>query len=159
MTQKKEINRYIKKWYQYYLSTINSNDFKNFCTESDKHFADEYSKSIKDDGALSNRIDFQSDAKIKSLTICDMVDNEGFTNLIGRIYKLSSKKYTVDCRYRKPTLFRKYDYIHLKFNGRGYGSLANIKLLKDPYIHSIEILSSQINNYFAVIEYNVVLTE
>ncbi len=153
MTQKKEINRYIKKWYQYYLSTINSNDFKNFCTESDKHFADEYSKSIKDDGALSNRIDFQSDAKIKSLTICDMVDNEGFTNLIGRIYKLSFKKYTVDCRYRKPTLFRKYDYIHLKFNGRGYGSLANIKLLKDPYIHSIEILSSQINNYFAVIEY------
>ncbi len=78
MTQKKEINRYIKKWYQYYLSTINSNDFKNFCTESDKHFADEYSKSIKDDGALSNRIDFQSDAKIKSLTICDMVDKRTY---------------------------------------------------------------------------------
>ncbi len=153
MTQKQEINRCMKKWYKYYLSTINSDDFKNFCMDADKRSTDEYLKSIEDDAALASRVDFQSDANIKSLTICDMVDNEGFTELISRIHKLSSKQYTVDCRYRKPTLFRKYDYIHLKFNSRGYGSLADIKLLNDPYVHSIEILSSQINNYFAIIEY------
>lgn len=153
MTQKHEINKLVKKWYDYFISTVNSDDYKNFCIEDDKRLTDNYLASIADEPVLSHRTDFQSDSKIAKLTICDMVDNNAFTKLINRIHNLSDKEFKVDCKYRNSTLFRKYDYVHLNFYGSGYGYLGEIKFLKDPYISSIEILSSQINNYFAIVEY------
>lgn len=151
--KQKGIGYYIKNWYEYYLHTVNSKDFENFCSEDERQSNELYLQSIKDDATLSRHTDFQSDSTIVQLSICDMLDNKNFTKLINHIWSLSPKRYKVECKYKKSTAYKKYDYIHLNYNGSGYGFLAKIQFLEDPYVSSIEILSSQLNNYFAVIEY------
>lgn len=140
MMLKHKFNRLVNKWYDYYMTTIDSDDFKNYCKNHNEFLSD-------------NDITNKSAPKIVSFSVCDIVDNDDFTKLINHLYKLDSKKFKVDCSFLKSTCCYKYDYIHLKYNERSYGYVANIEFLQDSYLNSIEILTSQINNYFSIIEY------
>lgn len=74
-------------------------------------------------------------------------------SVLKKLYSLPKKKFKVHNHYKKPSIFHKYDYVHLQYSESGYGCFAEIELLEDKYIKSIKATWAQINSYFALIEY------
>lgn len=61
------------------------------------------------------------------------------------------KKFKVTNHFKKPTLKRNYDYIHLQYSQAG--RFAEIELLDDKYLKEIDISWLQINSYYAILQY------
>ncbi|MCI8792282.1 MAG: hypothetical protein HFG38_05675 [Eubacterium sp.] len=109
-------------------------------------------KGEKSDGA--KRTDCFEHSVIAKVTIYDVLSNEGVSKLLKKLYSLSKRKFKVRNHYKKPTRRKGFDYIHLQYSHTSSSLFAEIELLKDKYIKEIIISWSQINSYFALIEYN-----
>lgn len=109
-------------------------------------------KGEKSDGA--KRTDCFENSVTAKVTIYDVLSNEGVSKLLKKLYSLSNRKFKVRNHYKKPTRRKGYDYIHLQYSHTSSSLFAEIELLKDKYIKEIIISWSQINSYFALIEYN-----
>ena len=145
-----------RKCIKYYLDKIKSDEYIKQKEKSDiegKFNHQEYIKKEKPE--WKDRTDYYEDTVVSGVTLCDVLSNEGVTNLLKKLYSLSNKKeFKVKNYYKKPTLINKYDYIHLQYSHSRYGSFAKIELLEDKYIESIEISWVQINSYYALFEYH-----
>jgi len=144
----------VKKCIKYYLENINSDEYKEYRAKSDAQGRENHYQYIKEEKPQwKDRTDYYDDSDITNIFICDVLSNEGVGKLLKKIYSLSKKEYKVTNYYKKPSVINKYDYIHLQYSHSGYGKFAEIELLKDKYIKSIDISWVQINSYFAFFEY------
>lgn len=152
------MNRKVKKCIKYYFKNINSNEYKDYKKESEKIGKENYQKYVEEkEPQYKDRKDYYDDYKISSVMMFDVLSNDGIVKLLKKLYSLPKSKFKVKCYYKKPPLNNKYDYIHLQYSSTGYGLFAEIELNGDKYIRSIKICWSQINNYFAFIEYSFTL--
>ena len=151
------IKSQFKKSYKYYLKHVNTSTY----FESQKKYDEKHKKEIlefeKNDPELKNRTDWYENHIVTSVTICDILSNDGITKLSKRLYSLSPKKYKTTITYKKPSVFKNYDYVHLQYSGSFYGIFAEVEFLDDKYINSVKITWSQINSYFAILEYKFTL--
>lgn len=155
-SQKKIVKEKIQKTIDYYCKNIKSKKFSDYIKEERKTGQKLYLEEIiKEKPELKNRTDFYDESKVYSVFIGDTLSNDGISKLLKKLYKLPNKKYKVSHYYKKPTLFHKYDYIHLQYSRSGYGSFAKIDFLDDDFIKKIDINWVQVNNYFAFIEYEI----
>lgn len=143
-----------RKWIEYYWNYVNSDKYKE---EKIKRKA-EYEKATHDSDKEENiqeeeQADYYEDSIVTHLSICDVLSNDGVTKVLKKLYSLPKKKFKVHNHYKKPSIFHKYDYVHLQYSESGYGCFAEIELLEDKYIKSIKAIWAQINSYFALIEY------
>lgn len=136
---KKEIKKSIE-YYKKYIKQLECQD------NADNE------KGEKSDGA--KRTDYFENSVIDKVTIYDVLSNEGVNKLLKRLYSLSSIKFKVKNYYKKPTKRRGYDYIHLQYSHTSSSLFAEIELVNEKYIKEIVISWSQINSYFALMEYN-----
>lgn len=151
------MNENAKKWINFLKTNINSADFVKYCEENAKHGTEAHKEYLsKEKPKWINRTDYYDGSSIRQVIICDVLTNDGISKLIKKAYSLSRKKYKIENRYIKPSLTKKYDYIHLDYSSSGYGELSTITFLKDKYIDKIEISWGQINNYFALVEYKFI---
>ncbi len=142
-----------RKWIEYYWNYVNSDKYKE---EKIKRKA-EYEKATHDSDKEENiqeeeQADYYEDSIVTHLSICDVLSNDGVTKVLKKLYSLPKKKFKVHNHYKKPSIFHKYDYVHLQYSESGYGCFAEIELLEDKYIKSIKETWAQINSYFALIE-------
>lgn len=151
VTVRQQLKRLTDQWYEYYTRTVNTSDFRQYVTERCQQEMEEVQKDLSNDD--SSRNDLYNEFEIKKLTICDVLDNDGIAKLLRRLYDLPKSKFKFECRFIKPTRFQKFDFVHLRYNSTGYGVLADVNLLKDKFVDRIEILCSQINNYYCFVEY------
>lgn len=152
-----DIENKFKKSYKYYLKHVNNSTY----LEAQRKYGEKHKKEIlefeKNDPNLRNRTDWYENHIVTSITICDILSNDGITKLSKRLYALSQKKYKTTINYKKPFVFRTYDYVHLQYSSSFYGIFAEIEFLDDKYIESVKITWSQINSYFALLEYKFIL--
>lgn len=145
------------KSYKYYLKHVNTSTY----FESQKKYDEKHKKEIlefeKNDPELKKRTDWYENHIVTSVTICDILSNDGITKLSKRLYSLSPKKYKTTITYKKSSVFKNYDYVHLQYSGSFYGIFAEVEFLDDKYINSVKITWSQINSYFAILEYKFTL--
>lgn len=145
----------VKKCIRYYLDNINSDEYKQYIEEQKVQSVKIYREYIeKEKPQWADRTDFYKDYVISNIMFYDVLSNNGVAKLLKKLYSLSPKRYKTKSYYKKPTLINRYDYIHLQYNHSSHGRFAEIELLEDKYIKSIEISWSQINNYYALLEYN-----
>ena len=130
-----------RKWIEYYWNYVNSDKYKE---EKIKRKA-EYEKATHDSDKEENiqeeeQADYYEDSIVTHLSICDVLSNDGVTKVLKKLYSLPKKKFKVHNHYKKPSIFHKYDYVHLhlQYSESGYGCFAEIELLEDKYIKSIK---------------------
>lgn len=147
----------VKKCIRYYLDNINSDEYKQYIEEQEIQSAKIHYEYIeKEKLKWADRTDFYKDYIISNIMLYDVLSNNGVAKLLKKLYSLSPKRYKIKSYYKKPALINRYDYIHLQYNRSSHGRFAEIELLEDKYIKSIEISWSQINNYYALLEYNFI---
>lgn len=145
-----------KECIKYYLENIDSAQYKEAKIKSDidrKRAHWDYINNEKPQ--WKSRTDYYEDLdrSITQVIVIDVLSNEGVSMLIKKLYSLPKKKFKVQNYYKKPSLTKKYDYIHLQYSHSKMGIFAEIKLLDDKYLSDISISWSQINNYYAAMEY------
>lgn len=144
----------IKKCIRYYLKNIDSDTFKEYNKQSEEDGMRVHQEYITEEKPQwANRTDYFEESTIARIIIGDVLSNDGVVKLLRKLYALPKNKFKVKNYYKKPPLKNKYDYISLQYTHSGIGSFAEIEFLDDKYIKRIEISWSQINNYFAFIEY------
>lgn len=139
---------------KYYLKYINSDIYKHEKITYDAKCQQDYDEFIKSKPELLNRTDTYEDYCVTQITIGDILSNDGITKLLHKLYSLPVKRYSKDIFYKKPTLFKKYDYVHLLYSHSFHGKFAEVKFNDDKYIDSVSITWAQINSFYAVLEYN-----
>lgn len=148
------MKREAKQWIEYYWNYVNSDKYKEEKIKRKKNLEQATHDSIEGENAQEEgQVDHYEDSVVGHLSICDVLSNDGVTKLLRKLHSLPKKKFKVENYYKKPSIFHKYDYVHLQYSGSGYGYFAEIELLEDKYIKSIKMTSAQINSYFALIEY------
>lgn len=109
------------------------------------------------------RTDYFDEFSIGEFIILDTLSNEGVNKLTKRLYSLPKSKFKVKNYYKKPTIFKKYDYVYLEYLRNGVGIFAEIEIIGDKFFSSIEISWATVNNYYAIFQYRFhfkqVLTE
>lgn len=148
------IKKRFKKSKKYYFKHINSEIYKQEKISYDASRKQDHEEFLKSKPEFTNRTDTYDNYSITHVTICDVLSNDGITNLLQKLYSLSNKIYKKDIIYKRPTLFKKYDYVHLLYSHSFHGKFADIKFLNDKYIDSVSITWAQINSFYAVLEYN-----
>ena len=139
---------------EYYWNYVNSNKYKEEKIKRKRNLEKVTHDSAEGENIQSeDQEDHYEDSVIAHFYICDVLSNDGVTKLLRKLHSLPKKKFKVKNYYRKPSIFHKYDYIHLQYTRSGYGQFAEIELLEDQYIKSIKMTWAQINSYFALIEY------
>ncbi|MBE6692194.1 MAG: hypothetical protein E7586_02525 [Ruminococcaceae bacterium] len=145
----------IKKCIKYYLRNIDSEAFREYVKKSEENGTRVHQEYIKEKKPQwANRTDYFEESTIARIIIGDVLSNDGVVKLLKKLYALPKNKFKVKNYYKKPPLKNKYDYIRLQYTHSGIGRFAEIEFLDDKYIKRIEISWSQINNYFAFIEYS-----
>lgn len=156
---KKEFNKCVK----YYLKHIQDEDYLEYKTKRKKEGFEITKKYIEEKRPhWKNRTDFygeNGDEVIAEVIFADVLSNDDVAKLLKKIYGLSDRKYVKDIIYKKPTLFQKYDYVHMSHQGYSVGSFATVKFISDKYIKEIQISWSQINSYYAYLEYRIHFTK
>ena len=138
----------------FYRDNINSDEYKEYLKAREIEGEKVHREFIQEEKpSWAKRIDYFDEYMITSVIIGDVLSNDGVTQLLKKLYALSKKKYKVKNYYKKPTLRNKYDYVKLQYTHYSTGVFADIEFLEDKYINRIEIRWSQINNYFAYVEY------
>lgn len=144
----------VKKCIKYYLENINSDEYKSHKLKNDAKNKEEKQKYTEENSQIGESSDYYEDAIVASVSIGDVLSNDGVTKLLQKIYRLPRNKFKINTYYKKPTIINKYDYIHLQYFRSEYGRFAEIELLNDPYIKGINISWVQINSYYAFFEYD-----
>lgn len=150
--------RLFKKNIDFYMEKIGCSEYIQFCEEQDRESQENYKEYIeKEHPNLVNRTDYydDSDRCIANCIIYDVLSNEGVAKLIKKLYELPDNEYEVTNYYKKQTMLKRYDYVHLEYTRHGIGTFAEIKFLKDPFIDTIHITWTQINSQDAFFEYDI----
>lgn len=155
----KSFKKEFRKCVKYYLKHFQDKDYLEY-KEQRKRESFEFVKRYVEEKKphWKKRTDIygeNGDEVIAGVIFADILSNDDVATLLRKIYGLSDKNYEKDILYKKPTLFRKYDYVHLSHQGYSVGSFATIKFKKDEYIKEIKISWSQINSYYAYLEYEI----
>ena len=148
------MDKRVKECIAYYLKNIDTEQYKS---EKNKAYANGekvHSEYINEKKPQWNtRTDNYEDGDIAEVIIIDTLSNEGVGKLIKKLYSMPKKKFKVTNYFKKPTFTKKYDYVHLQYSHSQTGRFAEIELLDDSYLREIDISWSQINSYYAVIQY------
>ncbi|MGM9618814.1 MAG: hypothetical protein ACI3W8_03090, partial [Oscillospiraceae bacterium] len=148
------MKREIRKCINYYLQNIGSDDFREYVEKEEQEGQKNHQKFIKAERPLwATRTDYFDDHSIAKVIITDTLSNDGVVRLLKKLYSLPKRKFRVKNYYKKPALKNKYDYIQLQYTHHGIGLFAEIEFIQDKYIDRIEISWTQVNNYFALVQY------
>ena len=150
------MNREAKKCIKYYIDNIESEKYKEYLSQKQEEGLKKHIEYVrKNKPEWLDRTDYYEPDFITSISFYDMLDNDGTIKLLRKLYSLPNKKYKVRNYYKKPGRIKKYDYIHLKYSGSGWGCFAEIDFLDDPYVSNIDISWCQLNSYYAFFVYEV----
>lgn len=152
-----KIKKRFKQTCNYFLKYANNNSYPNALKEYNKKHTKELLKFQQGNPDLEKRTDFYDNSTVTNVTIYDILSNDGVSKLSKRLHSLSSKEYRCSVFYNKPTIFKSYDYVHLQYSSSSHGYFAEVEFLDDKYIKDVKITWSQINSYFAILEYNFTL--
>ena len=144
---------------KFYLENYDyqSDDFKKHLIEKkqkSENIHEEFVKEYKPEWL--RRTDYferSEDAHICEVHYVDILSNSGFSELIGAVYRLPSKKYKVRCNYKRPSNIKKYDYVHYEYNGYSLSSVADIDFIDNEFIKCIHISKTQLNSFYEMVEY------
>ena len=138
------------------MENINSDEYKKYKIKQEIDSTENHKEYIESEKTQwKNRDDYYEEYVISDIKICDVLSNDGVVKLLKKIYSLPKKKFKVKSYYKKPPLLKnKYDYIHLQYYHSHHGIFSEIELLEDQYIEGIKITWTQINGYFAFLEYH-----
>lgn len=146
----------VKRTIKFYKKNIYSKEYKEYKTKSDLESLKNHRDYInKQKPEWKNRTDYYDKYLISHVIIWDVLSNDGVIKLLKKLYSLPKNRFRVTNYYKKPTIKNKYDYVHLKYLSTSTGRFAEIKFLDDTYIDSIDVSWTQVNNYFAFIEYKI----
>ncbi|WP_156009929.1 hypothetical protein [Streptococcus ruminantium] len=148
------INREAKKFFDYYLKIVETEEYQSDCRKQEQEGLEFHRKYIEEKHPeWVKRTDYFDEFSIGEFLILDTLSNEGVNKLTKRLYSLPKSKFKVKNYYKKPTIFKKYDYVHLQYLRHGVGIFAEIEILEDRFFSSIEISWSMVNNYYAIFQY------
>lgn len=148
------INREAKKFFDYYLKIVETEEYQSDCRRQEQEGLEFHRKYIEEKHPeWVKRTDYFDEFSIGEFLILDTLSNEGVNKLTKRLYSLPKSKFKVKNYYKKPTIFKKYDYVHLQYLRHGVGIFAEIEILEDRFFSSIEISWSMVNNYYAIFQY------
>ncbi|HEL1649635.1 hypothetical protein [Streptococcus suis] len=148
------INREAKKFLDYYLKIVETEEYRSDCRKHEQEGLEFHRKYIEEKKPeWVKRTDYFDEFSIGEFLILDTLSNEGVNKLTKRLYSLPKSKFKVKNYYKKPTIFKKYDYVHLQYLRHGVGIFAEIEILEDSFFSSIEISWSMVNNYYAIFQY------
>lgn len=148
------INREAKKFFNYYLKIVETEKYQSYCRKHEQEGLEFHRKYIEEKHPeWVKRTDYFDEFSIGEFLILDTLSNEGVNKLTKRLYSLPKSKFKVKNYYKKPTIFKKYDYVHLQYLRHGVGIFAEIEILDDRFFSSIEISWSMVNNYYAIFQY------
>lgn len=148
------INREAKKFFDYYLKIVETEKYQSYCRKHEQEGLEFHRKYIEEKHPeWVKRTDYFDEFSIGEFLILDTLSNEGVNKLTKRLYSLPKSKFKVKNYYKKPTIFKKYDYVHLQYLRHGVGIFAEIEILDDRFFSSIEISWSMVNNYYAIFQY------
>ena len=103
--------------------------------------------------SLTKVFEFDTDIKLFSVTFYDTVTNKQLNKLIKKIYKLKrADNYKIEISYKQKKL-KDLNYLKPQFDCTGGGGNAQVYLLKDNLLKSIDISWTQINNDEAILQY------
>lgn len=144
----------IRKCINYYLQNIDSDAFREYVENEEQDAQRNHQEFIKTERPQwATRTDYFDDHLIAKVIITDTLSNDGVVRLLKKLYSLPKRKFKVKNYYKKPTLKNKYDYIQLQYTHHGIGLFAEIEFIEDKYIDRIEVSWTQVNNYFALVQY------
>ncbi|HEM3512889.1 hypothetical protein [Streptococcus suis] len=147
------INREAKKFFDYYLKIVETEEYRSDCRKHEQEGLEFHRKYIEEKHPeWVKRTDYFDEFSIGEFLILDTLSNEGVNKLTKRLYSLPKSKFKVKNYYKKPTIFKKYDYVHLQYLRHGVGIFAEIEILEDSFFSSIEISWSMVNNYYAIFQ-------
>lgn len=150
------MNREAKKCIKYYIDNIKSEKYKEYLTKREEEGLKNHREYIRENKPeWIGRTDYYEPDFISAISFYDVLDNEGTIKLLRKLYSLPKRKYKVRNYYKKPGRIKKYDYIHLKYSGSGWGRFAEIELLDDSYVSNISISWCQLNSYYAFYVYEI----
>lgn len=135
-----------EKIYSSFLKELKSGEYK-------KHLEVKQKNTYENFASKEQQRLLYEDSDIYCFKIFDVLNNEQFSKLIGKIYNLNKKNFKVDCRYKKSKAFKKYCYIGINYGTTHYGELATIEFLNDEYIDKLNILWSPLDDWRGFIEY------
>lgn len=158
------INRQAKKFFDYYLKIVATEEYQSYYQRHEQEGLEFHKKYIEEKHPeWRTRTDYFDEFSIGEFIILDTLSNEGVNKLTKRLYSLPKSKFKVKNYYKKPTIFKKYDYVHLEYLRHGVGIFAEIEIIGDKFFSSIEISWATVNNYYAIFQYRFhfkqVLTE
>lgn len=131
------------EYHSYYKKKIETNEYRDYLKKREKEFEE------------MNHGPDMGDISIPFITFCDVLSNKDVTKLLNKLYKLDNKCFKCTHYYKKPSIKKKYNYVHLSNGSRSYGIFDEIEFIDDKYIKAIEICWSQINNYCAFLSYKI----
>lgn len=147
----------------YYKSHINDADYIEYLQDAENKNLEIHREYVeKEKPEWKKRTDLygsNGDKIVGGIKFADVLSNEEVSKLLKKIYGLSTKDYEIDVLYKKPDVFHRYDYIHMRYEGSSTAHFATIKFKIDKYIEKIEIFWCQINSFFAYLEYEFVFRE
>ncbi|CGE75536.1 Uncharacterised protein [Streptococcus pneumoniae] len=158
------INRQAKKFFDYYLKIVATEEYQSDYQRHEQEGLEFHKKYIEEKHPeWRTRTDYFDEFSIGEFIILDTLSNEGVNKLTKRLYSLPKSKFKVKNYYKKPTIFKKYDYVYLEYLRHGVGIFAEIDIIGDKFFSSIEISWATVNNYYAIFQYRFhfkqVLTE
>lgn len=147
--------RKTKKFLRRYRATIETDAYQNHIEKRIRESI-EITKSYNEQERpeLLSKTDFNQERTITKILFFDVLSNEGVGKLAKKLHSLNSKKFIVNNYYKKPSIIRNYDYVHLSYTSRGVGLFANVEVKNNAYLKSIDIRWTQVDNYFALFEYS-----
>lgn len=150
------MNKEAKKCVEYYIENIQSEMYREYLANSKKEGIKNHKQYVREEKPeWIERTDYYEPDFISSISFFDLLDNQGTTKLLRKLYSLPKKKYRVKNYYKKAGIIKKYDYVHLNYSGSGWGRFAEIEFIDDPYISNISICWCQLSSYYAFFEYNI----
>lgn len=115
-----------------------------------------YKRFLKKDTARPNKSVVHGRGIIVRIDLYDVLDNGDVHKLIRKIVKLSKNEFRTKLYYKKRR-FRHQNYIRPQFDHTSTALFADIDLLNDNCIRSVNLSWTQINNDEAIMQYSFTL--
>ncbi len=151
------MNKHIKENIHYCLKYFDTPEYREFVKKRETESINICKEYIaKEHPAWIARTDFYTDCSLTKVYFYDVLSNKGIEKLLRKLHTLPNSKYKVQNHYKKPTLLHKYDYVHLQYSSHGSGLFSEIESLDDEFIDSVNLTWSQINGFYALIQYEFI---
>lgn len=149
------INKEAKYFFDYYQKIVETEEYQDSLKKSGEQGLKVHREYIqKEHPDWMHKTDYFDDYSIAKVMIVDVLTNDGIIELLKKLYSLPKERFKVYNYFKKPGMFKSYDYVKLKYSSYSYGKFAEIKISGDEYLKGIDISWSQINNYQAILEYS-----